>query len=95
MVAIEEAWIAFDQHDEITLVPETQPGTAIADRVGVHRLRRVERRAHAAADVAIPRPAAGFGGIDLCYTPQTMLKRVGAALVAPRDKRRLCAGNRL
>lgn len=30
-----------------------------------------------------------------CHTPQAVFERVGAALVTARDKRRLCASNRL
>ena len=95
VVAIEKARIAFDQHDEIALVAKAQPGAAIADRIGVHRLRGIQRRTHAAADVAVPGPTAGFGGIDPRHTPEAMFECVGAALVAARDKRRLCAGDRL
>ena len=34
---------------EIALVAKAEPSTAIADRIGVHRLRGIQRRAHAAS----------------------------------------------
>src|SRR5438876_320381 len=59
IVAVQQTRVAFDQHGEVDLVAKAQPGAAIADRVGSHRLGRVESRPHTAADIEVPRSTAG------------------------------------
>ena len=46
-MAIEESGVAFYEHRDLR--SKAQPSAAIADRVGVHRLRGVKCCSHAAA----------------------------------------------
>jgi hypothetical protein len=49
---------------------------------------------HAAADVAVPRPAAGARGVDPGRAPEPLFEGIGAALVAARDEQRAGGGDR-
>src|SRR5215470_1875291 len=83
-VLIEQPLVALDQDFEIAAVLEREPGAAIGEDVGVHRGRRVERRAHALSRVPIPR-ALALVEIDAGSLPQLEFGHVSAAAVTPRD----------
>ena len=87
-VLVVEALVAFDEDREIAAVLEREPRAAVGEHVRVHRRRRVERRPHALAGVAIPR-ALRLLDVDAGHLPQVELGHVRAALVAARDERRL------
>src|SRR6266487_3429214 len=82
-VLVEQARVAFDRDGELAPVLERYPGAAVGEDVGAHRRSRVQRRAHALARVAVPRPLLG-GDVDSGRFPEIELGDVRAAPIAPR-----------
>ena len=69
----------------LAAVLEGGPRGAVGQHVGAHSDRRVDRRAHALAGLAVP----GAGrrlGVDARIFPQPHLGLVGAAVVAARHE---------
>src|SRR5688572_10513189 len=93
-VLVEQAPVALDHDPELAAVLEREPGGAVGERIGVHPRRCIERRPHARAGLAVPRPLRG-GDVHARRLPQLDLGEVGAALVAAGRKRRLCVMNSL
>jgi hypothetical protein len=54
VVSIDQARVALDSNNQRSLVIETEPRPTVGQCVSIHRARRIEGLAHAAADVAIP-----------------------------------------
>src|SRR5215469_9996916 len=84
-ILIEEPLVALDEDLQILPVLEGEPGAAIGEEIGVHRRRRVERRSHAGAGLAIP-AARDSLHIDAGLGPEALFRLVGAAIVAARGE---------
>ena len=93
-VLVEQALVALDRDLEIAAVLEREPGAAVGQHIGVRGRRRVERGAHALADLAVPR-ALVLGDVDAGSLPEVELGGVGAGLVAARDEGRALGLDRL
>src|SRR5436190_17554019 len=77
-------------HDHETgAVLEGEPSAPVRKDVRIHACRRIERRAHALAGVAVPR-ALFPCDVDPGQLPDLELGEVRAAAVAARDERRAC-----
>ena len=76
------------------MLPKLSQVRRSGERIGAHRRCGVEYRTHAAADVAVPRPAAGARGVDPGRAPEPLFEGIGDALVAARDEQRAGGGDR-
>src|SRR5574341_531419 len=87
-VLVEEALVPYHRDDELAPVLAREPRAAVGERVGVHSRCGVERRTHARARVAVPRPLV-LGDVDARGLPELQLGEVRAAAVAARGEGRL------
>ena len=91
-VLIEQLRVAFHLDSVVSLVPKTQPGAAVGQRVGSHPDRGVQGCPHAGAGLSIP-PPAGLQRINRSDFPQGPLFFMSAAFISARDKCCLDLGN--
>ncbi len=87
-ILVEQPLVSLNGNVELAAVLERQPCATVGQHIAVHGGRRVERRAHALPDLAIPRALVSAGDIDGGRPPQRKLRRMGAGLVAARHERR-------
>src|SRR5262249_17858748 len=93
-VLVEQALVAGDENVEIAAVLEREPGAAVGEHIGVGGGGGVERRAHALADLLVPRPLL-LADVDTCGLPEVEFGDMSARAVAARDEGRTLGLDRL
>src|SRR5262249_51622635 len=86
-VLVEQALVAGHEDVEIATVLEREPSAAVGEHVGIGGGRRVERRAHALADLLIPGTFL-LADVDAGGLPEVEFGDMGARAVAARDEGR-------
>src|SRR5260370_6674370 len=82
VIAVHQQGVALKQNNERAFIPETEPRTAVAERVGVHAGSGVKRSTHATADIPMPRTGTRPGGGDPYPPPPAVLNGRRAAFAS-------------
>jgi hypothetical protein len=90
-IGVEQRLVSLEKDRECLAVSETDPGGPVGERIGIHRGRGVQGRAHATAQLPVPAAVR----IKPRILPQRSLPAMSAAVIAPRCEGCRCLRNAL